>query len=287
MKLVRLQGGLGNQMFQYAFCKLLEKNGASAKLDARHLGRYTPPRSLALNRIFADADRYSWNEGEPWEGRRASTALLARHVLSSRLLRLLGSREIIVESSGAAVDAAGAAAAKYFGYWQSEDVVRQVEQELRQALIALTEKDKASLHVGALRDDDVALHVRRGDYATHARAAEHHGVLPLDYYQQASGICAARGCRRAIVFSDDIEWCRHNLRQLPLELVFIDPVEGRDADAELRLMLEFKHHIIANSTFSWWGARLARHGSDGVTVAPLRWFVKSKAGFLPASWNVV
>jgi hypothetical protein len=284
MKLVRLQGGLGNQIFQYALCKKLEKQGATVMLDPRHLHRYQPPRDMVLDRVFRDAGRYVLPAGSDVDvGFR--TRWLGANVLSSRFLAALGGADVLVER-GSLADLEGPAR-YYVGYWQSESLVQSVAQDLKGDILHLSKGEIRSFGVGEVRDDDVALHVRRGDYVTHARAASHHGVLAMSYYEKALALCAQRGCKRAVVFSDDIEWCRKALAANPIETVFASSPKPADDVAEFKLMLEFKSHVIANSTFSWWGARLARNKDTGFTIAPRQWFVNSASSFIPEAWDVL
>lgn len=121
------------------------------------------------------------------------------------------------------------------------------------------------------RAESVSVHVRRSDYLTLSNS-----VLGFEYYIRAVALVRARVAKpQWVVFSDDIPWCREQFGFLE-GAVF---VEGNDAEPweDLRLMAACKHHIIANSTFSWWGAYLGRDPS-GVTVAPDHWF-----GGLPTS----
>jgi hypothetical protein len=286
MKLVRLQGGLGNQIFQYALCKKLEKQGATVMLDPRHLHRYQPPRDLVLNQVFRDAGRYVLPAGSDVDA-GFRTRWLGGNILSSRLLAALGGADVLVERGGWSLADLEGPARYYVGYWQSESLVQSVVQDLKGDLLHLSEGEIRSFGVSDVRDDDVALHVRRGDYVTHARAAGHHGVLTMSYYEKALALCAQRSCKRAVVFSDDIEWCRKALADNPIETVFASSPEPASDVAEFKLMLEFRNHVIANSTFSWWGARLAKDKNKGFTIAPRQWFVNSGSSFIPQAWDVL
>ncbi|HEX4521424.1 MAG TPA: alpha-1,2-fucosyltransferase [Gaiellaceae bacterium] len=108
-----------------------------------------------------------------------------------------------------------------------------------------------------------AIHVRRGDYV----ASTNHVVLPLSYYEQAAEIVIAADPSTAfLVFSDDIDWCRRNLR---IPGVYF--VEGNPDWLDMALMSRCDHHICANSTFSWWGAFLS---SDPSPIVPRPWPVE-------------
>lgn len=127
----------------------------------------------------------------------------------------------------------------------------------------------------------VSVHIRRSDYLVTPGCS----VLGLDYYRRAAELVRAREPSPLwVVFSDDIAWCRQNLG-LEGETLF---VEGNEAEPweDLRLMAACRHHVIANSTFSWWGACLGRV-PDGVTVAPEMWLenIPTASCLLRAGWG--
>lgn len=112
--------------------------------------------------------------------------------------------------------------------------------------------------------EGVAIHIRRGDYVSNLHANCFHGTLPLDYYKR--GINSAPEANKIHIFSDDIEWCQQNVSFKDKELVFETP---SDAHADLIKMSKFKSLIIANSSFSWWAARLAEfRDQKSFIVAP-------------------
>jgi hypothetical protein len=135
----------------------------------------------------------------------------------------------------------------------------------------------------------VSLHIRRGDYVSNAKFNAAHGTCDLDYYARAAAFVAERvGDPVIYAFSDDPAWVAENLK-LPFEMRFVDHNDGSTAHEDLRLMATCKHHIIANSSFSWWGAWL-NPLKDKVVAAPTQWFAdpaKSNPDILPQSWHAV
>jgi hypothetical protein len=127
------------------------------------------------------------------------------------------------------------------------------------------------------------VHVRRGDYVGNPQF----DCIPADYHALAIDrmrtICPQMGY---LVFSDDIGWCRHNLRSHNLE--FCDnPGTGRDPLRDLILMSACRHHIISNSTYSWWGAWL-NPKPDKIVIAPSQWFLGVPSSkILPKSWLTI
>jgi hypothetical protein len=179
------------------------------------------------------------------------------------------------------------------GYWQSEKYFAQYKQELLgilQPKYPLTQRGNEILeeikHAG---DSSVMLHIRRGDYVGHSR-----GELSLDYYERAiKRICETVKEPTFFVFSDDPGWCRKNLVILH-PWILVDPGDksnighiGRE-DEDLFLMSQCRHAIIANSTFSWWGAWLNPYsGPDRIVVAPQPWFTDPSfdmRDIIPDSW---
>jgi hypothetical protein len=136
--------------------------------------------------------------------------------------------------------------------------------------------------------------VRRGDYVSLPAAARLHGALPLEHYRVAIAAVNARVREaRWFVFSDDIVWCRASLGLPPEMTHFVDHNQGADSWQDLLLMAQCRHHVLANSSFSWWGAWLAdcRFGTDRVVIAPRQWFKgglqPSLADRYPAHWSVL
>ena len=174
------------------------------------------------------------------------------------------------------------------GYWQDEtyfadatDIIR-AEFQLR--------RPGAAPDARAMVGDSsllVSLHIRRGDYVHNPMANSVHGVLGLDYYRDAIEILAKRiGERfRIVVFSDDIEWARQNLAfKQPLSFVSGSTATPHE---DLHTMASCDHHIIANSSFSWWGAWL-NPSPTKVVVAPKHWFVSPRLAhrhICPPSWE--
>ena len=132
----------------------------------------------------------------------------------------------------------------------------------------------------------VSLHVRRGDYASDPVFLAMHGLCPLDYYERAVKHVSERVSDPVFfLFSDDPDWVRANLNvHGTVEVV---DQNGPDAGSEdLRLMSRCRHHIVANSTFSWWGAWL-NGGAPKIVVAPQRWFADESMNavdLIPEAW---
>jgi hypothetical protein len=271
-----LVGGLGNQMFQYAAGRALAlRRGSELQLDVGWLHPASPTSRFRyeLGSFPVEADLIS-----AYRHRR-------REQLRERLgLAPPARRYTAFPFDPAVLELPGRV--RLTGYWQSEkyfqdqEAVIRVEFSRTDPLDAPNEATAAEIAASTA----VCVSVRRGDYVTDPEINRYHGVLPLEYY--TAGVELVRRSlpdARFFVFSDDLDWCRVNLR-LGGPMTFVDHDQNRPAD-DLRLMALCPHHIIANSTFSWWGAWLAA-GRDGIVVAPKQWAVAEDVGpdLIPERW---
>lgn len=160
------------------------------------------------------------------------------------------------------------------GYWQSEKYFKNIEKVIRQEFTLkdhLREKlDQKILNLIS-GTNSVSIHVRRGDYVTNKAASQTHSTCSIDYYERAiRRIAKDVKDIQLFVFSDDIQWVKDNLHtNHPITHVS----NGNYTDyEELILMSHCKHNIIANSSFSWWGAWL-NNNEEKIVIAPNHWFV--------------
>lgn len=270
---VRLMGGLGNQMFQYAAARALaDRIGASLVADLTWFG--SARHRLDTRRKFGlEAFSVRLKNGARWQvAFCAVMRFLVRLRVLNYLLKRLGFSHVKEQSFSfepAVLKAKGWVCLD--GYWQSESYFKDIAQALisdftlRDGLSETAER--VATEIGMV--EAVSVHVRRGDYITNKSANVFHGVCSIDYYQAAMAYIRER-CNAPVffVFSDDIAWCRERFEGD--DMVFVSRDGILDVD-ELVLMSRCKHNIIANSSFSWWGAWLNRH--EGKTViSPKKWF---------------
>jgi hypothetical protein len=175
------------------------------------------------------------------------------------------------------------------GYWQSEKYFKSAEDKLRSELCLFDKPDEANQKIldEIVQCPAVSLHIRRGDYITNPSAALVHGVCSLDYYHSAiRHITAHVENPYFFVFSDDPQWVKDNLK-IGYPVQFVE-ANGPDRGAEdMRLMKSCRHHIIANSSFSWWAAWL-NDRLDKIVVAPRIWFLDTKIDtkdLIPEQWH--
>jgi hypothetical protein len=275
---VEISGGVGNQLFQYAAASALcHLHQAHMVVD---ISWFKKASHRSPSRKFQLSDFIELNEVEvvrsalPPLVRRAlcvvrgQTQLKDTQVEPKEFLTLAPKRTIRLR-----------------GYWQSEQYFEPISHLLREALIAqrrVALESAAWVSADELTDS-VGIHVRRGDYVTSSKTNRFHGVCsPVFYEKGLEYVQRLRDVRKVFVFSDDIEWCRRQLR-LNADTFFVEH-PGSDTD-QLKLMSFCSHHIISNSSFSWWAAWLGR-SSNQVVVYPAKWFADgSKLHSMPQGWH--
>lgn len=258
-----LDGGLGNLMFQYAFALTIEHE---MNCEVRFVG--SSPTAPELLNVFA-LDR------EICSGFPSLT-----HLIAGKLRKLLTGIPRVLEEASLSYEPGLMMRIRdgqqVVGYFQSHHYWAGLESEIRQQftfkrpLSAFTE----TLGVQIQSELSVSLHVRRGDYL--ALTHTHH-VLGTDYYDRAVAHMEEVTGRKATyyIFSNDLDWAADHL-PVPRERMHLvrNPSPGLDFE-DLFLMTCCRHHIIANSSFSWWGAFLAEQKGQTV-AAPARWFTPDK-----------
>ncbi len=296
MRLVvtRLIGGLGNQMFQYAAGRALAlRCRAALKLDVTGfavIGAHTRRRyeldSFSIQgSVASDADLARFHgAGKPGHSRR------------DRVLRWLriggpqGAWPICRERHFEFDPAVLALRPPVYldGYWQSEMYFSDIAGQLRQEFTpkAAMERENAALAAAIDAANAVSLHVRRGDYVSDAATNRFHGTCSLDYYRHAVDYVTGRaGTPHLFVFSDDQEWTRANL-QFAVPTTFVEANPPDCGYRDMQLMSRCRHHIIANSSFSWWGAWL-NPSPEKIVVAPKQWFSSPRndtRDLFPLNW---
>ncbi len=163
------------------------------------------------------------------------------------------------------------------GYWQSERFFKDYSQEIRSIFsfhTAMSDRNLSTLD-RILQSNSISLHIRRGDYVTNPKTKSELGETPISFYRSAiSCLTKQIASPRFFVFSDDPEWAKSNLNTgFPTE--YICHNNGLNSFFDMQLMSRCRHHIIANSSFSWWGAWLNPY-HDKIVIGPRTWFANPK-----------
>jgi hypothetical protein len=268
-------GGLGNQMFQYAFGRARALAlGVPLTLDLADFAGYSLHQGFELGRAFAgEFVAASASDVQRMLGWRRYT--ICRRILSKPFAAELRGPHLVVEPHfGYWPGSAQTVDDSYFlGYWQSEKYFSKFAPEIRADFTFKGRLAGDNREVAARIEDSaaVSLHVRRGDYAANPRTRAVHGLCSPDYYAAAVDWMNARvTAPEYFVFSDDIAWAAANLG-LRGTFHFVGHNKGQASHADMHLMSMCRHHIIANSSFSWWGAWLNPE-PEKVVIAPRCWF---------------
>ena len=267
-------GGLGNQMFQAAAGFALSKQqNTKLKLDLSFLRENNvstesfTAREYELGIFNTRFEVATQDEIDLFYHNR-------KRGLFANILRRIKRPVILAEDYN--VDGYFLNSRKYSlidGYWQNEKYFSHLRNEIIDLFRFPTLPTELSkIEEEVKQSNAVSLHFRRGDYVSIEKTNNYHGICSLDYYYRAMAILASYNTEYSyFVFSDDIEWVKSNLDCPNKKIVFIDRDIFKDNWNDLYLMSLCKHNIIANSSFSWWGAWL-NNNPDKIVIAPINWF---------------
>lgn len=289
--IARIEGGLGNQLFQYAAGRsLADRLHCELALDLRGLVE-TGDRPFQLDRYHIRAtvatalDLY----GMPhWRSTR-STRLQSR---LSQILPAVFSFPTFWPLSFAFDSRFDKITqpAYLVGYWQTEKYFAWNRERILQDVTLLAPPAENPPILNLIQAcNSVALHIRRGDYVTNSSAAEYHGLCDFAYYRSAiDQVKKNTADMQVFVFSDDLDWASENL-QLDVPTHFVTGNSVDEGYLDLDLISQCQHHIVANSSFSWWGAWRAQSPQQQV-YAPKRWFNDvgtNTADVIPSRWHAI
>jgi hypothetical protein len=287
MILVRLRGGLGNQMFQYAAGMALAlRHQVALKLDL-----YSYRRAGSTRKFELDKFDLPYVEATDHEiGRMVGWLRLSRLV---NKLSFYALRHRVYAQPHFHFDPKFLKLGpdKYLsGYFQSEKYFDSVEPALlRKCFTPKVQPNESNRRYleQMQHAEAVSMHVRRGDLASNQKYQTFYGTLSGDYYRRAVDQVKSKVNNPVFfIFSDDLPWCEEHLDFIP-DKVFVDGNSGDNSYWDLYLMSRCKHHIIANSTFSWWGAWL-NDNPNKIVIAPEQKYRKRfYTGLLssyPARW---
>ena len=267
---IKILGGLGNQLFQYFFARSLSiKFNCLVKLD--------------ISEFISDNDKK----------RNLNLDILNSKLSFSKKRNLFSKLFKSVKEEDPYKFNKNIFNKKYFyytGYWQSYKYFENNWKLFKEDLNFKNIDAKNKLFDNINDSNSISVHIRRGDYITDKRISRIHGNLQLDYYKNA--ICLIRKNilkPKFFFFSDDIKWVKNNFKDENFYYVNSENQELTKPFRDLFLMKNCKHNIIANSTFSWWGAWL-NESSNKVVIAPKYWSSNRKSDttdLIPARWIIL
>ncbi|MDX8335948.1 alpha-1,2-fucosyltransferase [Candidatus Cetobacterium colombiensis] len=283
MKLVNISGGLGNQMFQYAFYLSLKNKNKNKNIfcDISFYKITNSHNGFELKNIF------KVNESE-FKNKYYSNNIIwkvLREILKK--IKLLDIKKNIGGEYKENLDKLDSFLTIYDGYWQNEKYFKDIEDELREKFVFTKIEDSRNLKIlkKIQQTNSVSIHIRRGDYIGHPHLD---GLAPIKYYKDAIEYIKSKIENPIfIIFSNDIKWCKEKLKLEEDQVEFIDWNIKEKSYIDMQLMSNCKHNIIPNSSFSWWGAWLNKN-SNKIVIAPEKWFKgideKNYKEIVPKSW---
>ncbi len=282
MKIVNIIGGLGNQMFQYAFAVALQKKNPEEEvlIDTSHFhyifskswGGTNLHNGYEIDKIFPNANLKTATPRQlmkvSWYMPNYVLSRLVRKYFPIKKTEFIQRREDIFVYQPEAMNQDGD---RYFeGNWESACFFSDCRDEVQRVFMHGKPNDVNSGYIEQMeREESVAIHVRRGDYMNGTKWS---GICTLDYYKKGVDTILTDGKQHVFyIFSNDIPWCEANIKPLLMghRVVIVTENTGKDSCWDMFLMTHSKDLIIANSSFSWWGAFLNKRG--GRVMAPNKW----------------
>lgn len=282
MKIVNLIGGLGNQMFQYAFAIALEQRFPNEKVvvDISHFKHlflkewkgYNLHNGYEIEKVFPNA---YLKHATAWQLMRLSwyvpnyiMSRVLRKVLPKRKREFIQHRKDIFVYQPDVFNITGNC--YYEGNWESARYFDACREKIQQVYSHGIPNDINLNYIKCMEaENSVGVHVRRGDYM---KSTKWSGICTYDYYKRAFDIILSDAKPHTFyIFSNDMAWCKENLPGLAdgHKMVFVNNNSGKDSCWDMFLMSHCKDLVIANSSFSWWGAFLNKR--NGKVVAPDKW----------------
>jgi hypothetical protein len=285
---VKLWGGIGNQMFQFAFgIYMAKKRDASISFF---------PGNSCKNLDEYDLNKFKLDLVEVSQDKNANFKYNYRNTLEYRIKRKMiqlfpfVNKNVLVEKGLQYKADIPEKCVLFDGYWQSYRYVNDVESELREKFVFKDNSlKKLEVYKYIIATNSVSVHIRRGDYLQGKNVLIFE-ACQIDYYIAAVNLIYSKiESPVFFVFSNDIEWAKENFKfSNKLKLHFIDNSDHSDPSiADLFLMSKCKNNIIANSTFSWWAAWL-NSTNRKIIIAPKKWYVgdlnEVTKDLIPPNW---
>lgn len=268
MLAVRIFGGLGNQMFQYAFYEFLKKNNTEVVIDTSDFQIHNHHHGYELYRAFSIKEELCDSKKlRKWGNTKRS---LFTRLIGKTGKYLCSSEEFCeLQYNCRVLDKTIHRDVYFNGFWQDLFYVERVSEELRTKFCfpPIEDEKNKSFVEECKKKTIIGVHIRRGDYLKDKNFAS---ICGEEYYKKAIKLMEERYPDACFAyFSDDLDWCREKFG-FKDDNIYVDWNTGINSFRDMHLMSLCTHNIIANSTFSWWGAWL-NSNIDKVVIAPRQW----------------
>lgn len=289
MIVVKLQGGLGNQLFQYAIGKRLSLfYNTPLKLDTSFFNMQVliktegvTPRKYELDQLNIQADIAIPDDIQLFSNSNNLMHRVKKYFTQSKYITEKNFRfdpGFLSFGENCYLD----------GFWQCESYFKEVVNVLKNDFSCRFTLDKINVDMEAKirAANGVSIHIRRGDYIHNAASKRFHGTCSMKYYQEAIELISKKLTDpHFFIFSDDMQWVANNFK-IDFASTLIDINNDSSCVNDFQLMSACRHHIIANSSFSWWGAWLGNFNNK-IVIAPKVWFADlsvDTSTILPETW---
>lgn len=291
---IQLNGGLGNQMFQYACGRSLSlKNATKLYLDVKMLNNNKVNTTDTI-RSF-ELGIFNIRKTETRINNFKKTSFLFFKILNSLTIKFglnrIQTSKYFVEREFSYNEGINSIGKESFisGNWQSPLYFQSYESIIREdfKFPMLSSLNNIMLLKKIKNTNSVSIHIRRGDYLN-SQTHKTHGICSMEYYSRATSyISETQSDPVFFIFSDDIKWVKANL-SLEFETYYVSENKDENSYIDMQLMSECKHNIIANSSFSWWGAWLNSNPSK-IVISPKHWFKNNEMNektkdLIPKTW---
>ena len=269
MIIVRVTGGLGNQMFQYAMYKSLEKKGKLVKLDSKSFYETKKEHNgYELERIFdIKPNKPTKEDLEKFDENNISTLFKIKRKLFGDKKFVYDTKEYVFNK-----DVYKLKNSYLNGYWQSIKYFEGIENDIKKDFRFKNQLDNKNLEIlnEIENSNSISIHIRRGDYMSPENYNMYGCIATPTYYKKAIKVIEEKVENPTFfVFSNDMDWVKKNI-QINSRVFYIDINSGNGSYKDMQLMSNCKHNIIANSSVSWWGAWL-NENKNKIVIAPKKW----------------
>ncbi|XPV67636.1 MAG: alpha-1,2-fucosyltransferase [Halarcobacter sp.] len=282
MILVNIIGGLGNQMFQYAYAYALKKRGFDVKLVISDFTNYNLHDGFVLDKY-----KISLQVADIHEIKKLNITKIKKKLSFLPFINYISEKNLLFDEKNLSPNDNSFIE----GYFQCEDYFKEFRDDIMNEFVQIERMSEYTYRIEQqIRNSDVAisLHIRRGDYIKDNNTNNIHGTCSLKYYEDAIKYFSNQYRDiKYYIFSDDIKWVQNNFKKY--NFIYIDSVEKRLPHEDIYLMSLCHHNIIANSSFSWWGAWMNLNIAKEV-IAPINWFNDKKLqklskNIVPVNWK--
>lgn len=280
MNIIWIDGGLGNQMFQYALALKQQQMGKTVKIDVTKYAEHHWHNDFELDEVFglecpfADLEeikKLGYRKANRWTEFLRKTPFVKKTIYNHEAYSFDAR---VLDLDGYYIE----------GYWQSERYFSDIEETIRKTYVfPELKQDWQKELVQSMREThSVSVHIRRGDYLNYPNL---NGICTLDYYKNAMNYFRDRYQKNVCfyIFTNDFEWAKSHFKDE--DCCFVQGNTGKESYRDMQLMSLCEHNVIANSSFSWWGAWLNAN-KEKTVIAPEKWVNSEEdtTAVVPENW---